>query len=381
MKILIVNQHTNNFGDDAAGVALVNCLLKIDKIEKIELLYCMPGFLPIEDKRVIHNHWLDVRKLRRIEFLLYYFVGIKKGNFIPGLINKLKKYDLVLVSPCGSNLGIYKDWQLLFQDLVVVRNKKKLIFHLNTIAGSGNWIFDMLVRKLCKKSYVYVREKASQRYLEKRNIHTTWGPDSAFLLESKGDIVKDSRKIAFIPSDVWSWHVNFKDETNEQFDKYILTQLVYFARNNCKDIYILNHTNSADEKIFNAKVKKKIENLDSSIRVVLPKIKTVYDYENMIRESYLVVGMRYHAIVLAAKNAIPFVSISYEQKMKEVSEYTNQSIYCIDLKKIKSEETISKMLNSVKRNYRRIQEELNNKRCELIKQAAIVIQEQIITKD
>lgn len=89
MKILVVNQHTNNFGDDAAGTALVNRLLQVG-VEKVELLYCMPGFLPIDDKRVIHNHKLNVRKLRRLDFVLYWLFGIRRGEFIPDFVKKLK---------------------------------------------------------------------------------------------------------------------------------------------------------------------------------------------------------------------------------------------------------------------------------------------------
>ena len=43
------------------------------------------------------------------------------------------------------------------------------------------------------------------------------------------------------------------------------------------------------------------------------------------------IGMRYHAIVLAAKNGVPFVDLSYENKMREVADYTGQAAFCVDL--------------------------------------------------
>lgn len=307
MKILVVNQHTNNFGDDAAGTALVNRLLQVG-VEKVELLYCMPGFLPIDDKRVIHNHKLNVRKLRRLDFVLYWLFGIRRGEFIPDFVKKIKAYDLVMVSPCGSNLGIYKDWQLLFQDLIVVRNKKRLIFHLNTISLSGNKLFDGFVQFLCKHSSVYVREKSSKKYLQENGILAKWGPDSAFLLESKGNVDYHDNRIIFVPSNVWAWHVDFIGENGKVFDEMIIEPLAHFAKMHNKEIFILAHTNSESEKIFNDATKTKLESIAPEIKIVIPKINTVYDYENYIRSSYLVVGMRYHSIVLAAKNAVPFIS-------------------------------------------------------------------------
>ena len=38
MKILILNQHENNFGDQAAGLAVINNLLSYKCVEKIEIL-------------------------------------------------------------------------------------------------------------------------------------------------------------------------------------------------------------------------------------------------------------------------------------------------------------------------------------------------------
>ena len=34
MKVLIINQHTLNFGDDIAGISLIQNLLKYDNLEK-----------------------------------------------------------------------------------------------------------------------------------------------------------------------------------------------------------------------------------------------------------------------------------------------------------------------------------------------------------
>ena len=380
MKILIVNQHTNNFGDDAAGTALVNRLLQ-SGVKKIELLYCMPGFLPIDDNRVTHNHKLNVRELRRIDFALYWFFGIRRGNFISGFVSKLKEYDMIMVSPCGANLGIYRDWQLLFQDLIVVKNRKKLVFHLNTISPSGNKLFDRLVQYVCKRSSVYVREKRSQQYLKKAGIPAKWGPDSAFMLESRGRLDHEEGLITFVPSDVWSWHVDFIGKRDDSFYDMVLKPIAKFAKAHKKDIYILAHTNSKSENEFNSNIKSELENMAPEIKVVIPEIKTVYDYERYISSSYLLIGMRYHSVVLAAKNAVPFICIAYEQKMKEVSEYTNQLKYCVDLKHINQNIPLDILLEDITEKYTIIRQNLASQNRGFINGANIVIQEQICMKE
>ena len=383
MKVLIVNQHTDNFGDDAAGVALVNALLRLN-VEKIELLYCMPGTLPIDDARVVHNHALNVRALNKTDYLAYVLTGVKKGDYIPGLFGKLDEYDVVLVSPCGSNLGIYKDWQLLFQDLIVV-SKKRLVFHLNTIAASGNRLFDMLVKRVCKRSAVYVREFASQRYLESIGIRSTWGPDTAFLLESQGAALGGGEKIVFVPSDVWSWHVDFMGRSNDVFDSVILPTVARFAKAHGKGVCVLAHTNSASERAFNGSVREKLLSVDANLDVVIPEVGNVYEYENHIRGAWAVIGMRYHSIVLAAKNGIPFLSLSYEQKMVEVSDYSGESRYCIKLKDIEDDpkeggKRMRELLAELSGRHDEVSLELTKQAAQLKDRAYVVIREQIANR-
>lgn len=381
MNVLIVNQHTNNFGDDAAGTALVNALLQVG-VKRVELLYCMPSKLPIEDERVIHNHFLNVRSLRKPEYLAYAVAKLRCGSYIPGLLKKLDEYDLVLVSPCGSNLGIYKDWQLLMQDLVIV-SKKRLVFHLNTIAASGDRLFDLLVRKVCKRSAVYVRERASQRYLESVGIKSTWGPDTAFLLESKGDAIENRDKIVFVPSDVWSWHVDFMNREGGVFEGVVLPGLAWFARTHGKGICILAHTNSSAEMDFNASVKRDLQRIDARLDVEIPEISDVYDYENHIRGAWMVVGMRYHSIVLAVKNGVPFLALSYEQKMVEVSEYSGERRYCVKLRDLEEDPEVvgrqmGELLEELAGRHDELASELLCQAEQLKRVASVVIREQVV---
>ena len=60
MRIGIINQNTKNYGDDIAGITLIENLLKINDIESIELIYKMEGLLPIENEKINHNKHLKI---------------------------------------------------------------------------------------------------------------------------------------------------------------------------------------------------------------------------------------------------------------------------------------------------------------------------------
>ena len=57
-----------------------------------------------------------------------------------------------------------------------------------------------------------------------------------------------------------------------------------------------------------------------------------YFQQYLIGQLYAVIGMRYHSNIFSAKMGTPFISISYEQKMKGFMEKMNLTDYCIDLK-------------------------------------------------
>ena len=64
-----------------------------------------------------------------------------------------------------------------------------------------------------------------------------------------------------------------------------------------------------------------------------------YFQQYLIGQLYAVIGMRYHSNIFSAKMGTPFISISYEQKMKGFMEKMNLAEYCIDLKTL-SKDTI-----------------------------------------
>ena len=57
-----------------------------------------------------------------------------------------------------------------------------------------------------------------------------------------------------------------------------------------------------------------------------------YFQQYLIGQLYAVIGMRYHSNIFSAKMGTPFISISYEQKMKGFMEKMNLAEYCIDLR-------------------------------------------------
>lgn len=64
----------------------------------------------------------------------------------------------------------------------------------------------------------------------------------------------------------------------------------------------------------------------------------------------VLMSMRYHSNIFSAKMGTPFISISYEQKMKGFMEKMNLAEYCIDLKTL-SKDTIENRFEQLVNHY------------------------------
>ncbi|HEL2570398.1 MULTISPECIES: polysaccharide pyruvyl transferase family protein [Streptococcus] len=331
MKIVVINQYTENRGDEAAGTALIQNLLKNKFIQKIDVIYNSAYKLDFEDSRVSHRH-VDLRlknigKMGIIKYLLFrntLFDSICFANeTMKEMSNVIKEADHIYVTPCGASIGIYKDWAFLIRLLFVIKEKKTPIFCLNTIGSSGNKLFDFLAYKVLKKSKLYVRELRSKDYLEKIGLSSELGVDTAFSLMPIHD-KRDMNKIGLVIT-LLGWHPEFQGRNmSEEVLKYLVPAIAYFCKVRGYSIDIIPHIGSREEFEYIFKVKDTLINngLDVNNIVVRDDVKTAEEYDRAISQLRLMVGMRYHSIVLAAKNSIPFVALAYENKMKEVCRYT-----------------------------------------------------------
>lgn len=89
-----------------------------------------------------------------------------------------------------------------------------------------------------------------------------------------------------------------------------------------------------------------------------------YFQQFLISKLYAVVGMRYHSNIFSAKMGIPFVSVSYEQKMKGFMKKIDLLDYCIDIKELSGNKLIDRF-NALEKNQNELRKYLSDKALEL----------------
>lgn len=369
MKVIVINQYCENRGDEAAGTALVRNLLSDSKVERIDIIYNSANKLDIADEKIFHRN-VDLRlknigRLGILRYLLLRKTFLKNLSFSNKTMEEMSRTiqdaDIIYVTPCGASLGIYKDWAFLLRLLFVVMENKVPVFSLNTINASGNIVFDFLAKKVLKKSIVYVREQRSVDYLKGVGISSELGVDTAFserqlIIERKEDTIG-------LVVTLLGWHPEFKGRNmGDEVSQNIIPGIAKYCLDHHYNIELIPHTAQPDETAYIKQIIKELEKNGMSKKSLIFRedVKTSDEYDYALASKKFVVGMRYHSIVLSAKNAVPFVALAYENKMKEVCHYTNCMDSYLNLQDQITPQTIYQKMSLVDQNNEEIRVKLLN---------------------
>lgn len=361
MKITILNQHTNNFGDEIAGKSLIDLLNEKFNYPEINIIYNGDGTINCDYKNVIHRVTYKLKNMGYINIILKLIFHKYKGNkTMKDYDDLMKSSDVIFIAPCGANIGIYKDWRFLVRILFAIFAGKRPIFYLNTIGKSGNLIFDKIATYVLKNSEINVREQASYEYISSLKLKCKLGVDTAFQFKYSSNLKKDEKKIGIVFSDI-SKHKNFKKMDTESLIKdSIIPQIIDFARDKKMNITIIPHLNTEEESVFLEDLLKNIKEKHSFNNIKIAKLLNEYDYYDEISTSKLVIGMRYHTLVVSLLSNTPFLGLAYENKMVEVCNYTNTEEFLIKLyEKFDSNEIIEK-LDQIYVNDEKISKKIND---------------------
>jgi colanic acid/amylovoran biosynthesis protein len=352
MKIVIINQHTNNFGDDIAGSAVLDELVRRFPQVRIEVFYnCFNPHarLPFNHPQVTHRNQSGLWSKSLVSHVTDYH--LRKAGYFKSLADSLVDAAIVLVSPCGANIGIYRDWRFLACVRLCVNQGKHVIFHLNTIGSSNSKIFNFVARRALKRCHIFVRELRSHQYLKELGISSELGVDSAFLAPKIDTSSRHKMQaITFVPTQISKWHPDFRNFSEDNFIADVVQDLCDGANKFQLPIRLLPHLwGEVSELEYIGSLAAKIrQKLASHLDVSILNPRTAYDYDSAIADSYLVVSMRYHGCILAIKNTVPFVALSYENKMKEACLYADAIDDYLDIKEYRSGQLTQRIHRSVK---------------------------------
>lgn len=394
-NILIINAHWNNRGDEAAISAMLDELINLNICEIT---------IQIKAKQVEQFRYADqVEVIPRYPHLYQIFevliAGLTRGRVYWSdgakiLINKLKDCDLVIHSPGGPAIGdIYALSELLHLSVyfLIMRMNKKVFFYAPSVGP-----FRRLLRNPVRKrifSYaekVILREEISKKFLDElmpNNAIVTL--DAAFQnkickeqnedlynsYEELREFLEQNKNVVGLTVTDLQWHPVYQKQKG--IAEYITTEVKVIiealSKMGYKVLMIPQLFGEADDYCY-------MKLFESNDCYVMSDKYSAYFQQFVIGKLFALIGMRYHSNIFSAKMCVPFISISYEQKMKGFTKKINYEKYCIELKNFSSGLVMNKFrelvserqgiidyLNSINENLRNVSHKTTEELIDIIK--------------
>lgn len=369
MNIVVINQPMGNRGDESAHRAFMRQLAKTYPQANIDMVNFLYSEDHIDDIRVkLPNISYTILSGRMNAAHILYF-AYKSNTIAPLYLNpdtrilvkKIKNADLIINAPGGICMGGFQNWRHVEQLLIAKHFKKPLAYFGRSIgpfptATKANRLFKSRSKDAMKAfGFVSLRDSKSLEIAQEFKINAIPTVDSAFLETPQvtlpirvKKILSGKRYMVLVPNKL-TWHYQFAKVPQSMVDRFY-KQIISFILNKDPQLYIvllpqLHTYGRGDDKYYFSNLLEEI----GSDRVEL--IDDMYGsdiQQSIISKAEYVVGARYHSIVFALNQAVPFVSLSYEHKMSGLLETLGISHNIVDISEIFGEEnTVDRAIKEV----------------------------------
>lgn len=346
-RIVIINQACGNRGDEAAHKAFVKALLLDGRFEVTTVtigvadgaLSCMKvsgaGYVNLLPGKLYYK--LTAGALKKHLGFLWVLSGTARSLAI-----EMKFADAVICAPGGMDLGGFRSWHHLFLMRLALRFAPKVAYFGRSIGPFKDDRFAALSADTLRRcSFVSLRDARSWAIGDSLGLNWRRMLDVVFA-DAIATPKNDATYCVVVPNSL-RWHPSFRSGTADVESFFVDILRGIAARFPGMKIVLLPQlfgepdVNQGDVEFFHQLADAsglRIIGSDSlSIGkacgdgshatggvCVLPDTLDSDAQQSIVAGASFVVGARYHSIVFAASAGVPFLSLTYEDKMKGLVE-------------------------------------------------------------
>lgn len=339
MRILIINQPLNNRGDEAAHKAFVKSLLTMLPEAYIAVLFVnsyspegIKQFSVDNDRIVYMNLYPDGEFWEIAEKWISTSVSTEWNHKAFDIMRAFyDAADYVICAPGGICMGGFQDWWHLFYLKFAQYRHKSLIYYGRSfgpfpVETESNRRFKEESLELLRYfSFISIRDKKTEKFAKEMNVSFSSTYDVAFLETPDTTIPQDIKElisndsyIVLVPN-LLLWHSSYKDKFTKKWILEFYSKIIDFITNKYPESKIVmlpqtfgNKTYMGDDILFFRDIEKHKQ--DERI-IVVDDVYSSNIQQSIIANSLLVIGARYHSIVFAINQDVPFIALSYEHKI------------------------------------------------------------------
>ena len=330
MKILIVNQHSLNHGDEAAGMALLRAL-KERGFHDITIQYnieetqtgCFATGLPAVLGRSVRGQGLVLKLYLRSPCFLTRWLLLTFPKW-KSQYQAIRNTQVIINSPGGANYGDYAYLWRLYEG---VRLKRRVLFYSSSIPDiMQSGYFFVLFRYILKNcDFVSLRDAQSFRFAEAAGIQAEQAIDSAYMQPSAfGNIPAELNSelprnyVVIVPNELYRWHHLYHHGDAQKFDVFFEKLILEFLSQKYSVVLLpqLFAQGDMNDEHYFRKLQTRIR---GDIFVVADHYSSDVQQQIIANAEYCIC-CRYHTVVFAIHQGVPFYCLSYEHKMKNMLE-------------------------------------------------------------
>ncbi len=335
MRIAIINQPTNNRGDESAHKALIRRLNADLSNANISVIFIGRTESHLASLRVEgeHNRYVNLRNwhkwygLTELQRKGYFLLTLWHPTTI-ALMWQLLRADVVMCAPGGINMGGFQSWYHIYELRLAKLLRKPIVYWGRSIGpfpeqtAYNREFKKQSVRLLHYFSFISLRDKKSQDEARQIGVDYESTVDSAFLADFKHVISDDVKAeitnnyVVFVPNRL-TWHYKYSSTSQSLIDDFWLSLLKQIRTAYPQSRIVMLPQTFGDGALsdgWNYFRQLAQQSGISGIYVAPPSCDSD-EQQTIVSGAQCVIGARYHSIVFAINANVPFVSLSYEHKM------------------------------------------------------------------
>jgi len=353
-KLLIINQPVENRGDESAHRGLVRALVSTFPDASITCAFVGEKAASVEQMRVVSPQVEYIAIPMRKGATRIPAVATQWGlrEFVAAVHPAYRRFGrlvrtagYVINAPGGICMGGFQNWGHVHYLLMAQAAGKPIAYYSRSFGPFATTtrkdrLFQRISQGLLESfDFLSIRDQRTMRLADEMGLDYVSASDTAFLEVPSVAVptevaaaIGTSDYIVFVPNAL-VWHPNYHAANAEWIDAFYV-ELVEVLRTRYPEQKIVMLP-----QLYNLGVRGDV-NYFKHLRqssphrehiVVLPDTYGSDTQQAIIARSSLVVGARYHSIVFAINNRIPFVALSYEHKVAGLLSLLNLEARGIDI--------------------------------------------------
>ena len=345
-----------NRGDESAHKALVYALLQRFPDCTIEVLFTGRPQEAVDECRVddvrveytnlkVNDRYLRsyIRNTKRLLRIFWYFNPVVRN-----IVRRYLKADWVISSPGDKSLGARYDWDHLFFVSLAEFVGCRLAYYGRSIGpfpddSPMHARFNYLSKKALRRAqFISLRDPESERIASGLGLefHSTF--DTAFLYTPMASLPKEVKDalgegeyIVLVPNYLISKSKDFTGRSTPLQVKLFFTELarrILEQFPDCRVVMLPQLFCGTDYLSTDYAFFKDIASEVGDERLVVLPDTLISEYHQAVTAgAKCVVGARYHSIVFALNNNVPFVTLNYEDRILGMLESLGKQDRVVDI--------------------------------------------------